>query len=142
VSSPPPRPKHGLGKVLPGALRQTQKIVWLMRLLIILMTICTNCDFDLHVVKTYPYVELPFTAFNTRNGFLLCISPTLTLIIDSADMGNPLMRVHAICLIDAENLVAHLLCPHTEFDDGLVFGSPIGAVFMKAETASSVSFSS
>jgi hypothetical protein len=68
-------------------------------------------DYYSHVAVSDPHVKLPFVALDSLYRFLLSNAPSLSVIIEAADMCNPLVGVHTVGLINAEDLIGHLVSP-------------------------------
>jgi hypothetical protein len=94
----------GEGSGRSEALRKAQQIVWLVPIrfrLDIFVSILAHSHDNGNITAADPDMELPFAAFYPLDGLLLRGSPALTLVVNSADVGNTFVWVHTIRFFDA-----------------------------------------
>jgi hypothetical protein len=60
-----------------------------------------------YVADSNSNVKLPPAAFDTLNRFMLCNSPSLTVVVDAANVRDSFVGVRSIGFVDAEYLIAH-----------------------------------
>src|SRR6185312_1847500 len=95
------------------ALRQAEQIVGLLAISFrfqILVAVSADRDDDTYRVAAAMHVKRPLATFDARNGLGLAKAPASTVRIDTADAKDPLMRVVAVALVDAFDLIAHIPC--------------------------------
>src|SRR5690606_28778252 len=98
-----------------AALRQTQKVVRLLPVCFrfdVLVAVRADGDNDVCRAPTSADVEAPLTAFDTVHRLLLGDLPRAAAVRSASappDVSDPLVGVIAVVLVDAGDLVSHLL---------------------------------
>jgi hypothetical protein len=77
-------------------------------------------------------------AFNPIDGFLLSGPPSFAVWTNAANMGDPLVRIHAIRFVNTEYLVTHC-ASFVAAKSGSGVGEPVGAEAINSAIASIVS---
>ncbi len=77
----------------------------------VLVSPCAAGHNDADRVAIDRYVERPLAALDPSDRILLRNLPRRAVVIHAADMGDPLVRVVAVVLVDASNSVSHAFPP-------------------------------
>src|SRR5574337_1975957 len=90
-----------------GALRQAEQIVRLFAVglgLEVLVAVATGRNDHPYGTPATRHVERPLPALDTCDGFRLAELPARTVRVDAANVGDALMRIGTVTLVDALDL--------------------------------------